>query len=169
MIWPWSIVRAEGRYAANALVLPSLDMFSNLAPAHAPSLISHLTEHNVPGMWSHWRGRYGLTEDQQSELWSLVDPSRPAPQNSSSTTPQQQEKQRVGLKFKTWEGEFLEVEAQEGETLLEVAKKHDLPSMEGTCGGNLGELNPSYYSHDRVISMLEFCPVPCCLLPGRRY
>ena len=42
------------------------------------------------------------------------------------------------LKFRTYEGEVREVEGREGETLLQVAKKGDLPAMEGTCGGNLG-------------------------------
>jgi ferredoxin len=43
------------------------------------------------------------------------------------------------LVFKTWEGELKNVAAKEGETLLQVARREDLPSMEGVCGGHLGE------------------------------
>jgi hypothetical protein len=66
------------RYAANAILLPSLDMLSNLLPSHAPSLLSHVLSGrpNSSQMWQHWRGRYGLTEAEQSSLWANVDPDR---------------------------------------------------------------------------------------------
>jgi hypothetical protein len=52
------------------------------------------------------------------------------------------EKKKVSLMFKTFEGENRVVSAFIGDSLLNVARREDLPSMEGTCGGNLGESLP---------------------------
>ncbi|WVR08814.1 hypothetical protein IAU60_005872 [Kwoniella sp. DSM 27419] len=115
------------RYAANALLLPTLDMMSNLTAEHAPALISHL---QTPGsMWSHWRGRIGLTEGQQEDLWAKVGKEPPAHEAPPAET--------VTLRFKTYEGEERVVQGAIGESLLSVGKRHDLPSLEGVCGGNL--------------------------------
>lgn len=115
-------------------------MFSNLAPSHAPTLISHVTDHNVPGIWANWRGRYGLTESAQAELWNAVDPTRQSTSDSWEVHPAKATaKEAYALRFKTWEGEVVVVKGKEGETLLDIARKNDLPSMEGTCGGNLGQ------------------------------
>ncbi|WWC72821.1 uncharacterized protein I206_106785 [Kwoniella pini CBS 10737] len=125
------------KYAANAILLPSLDMMSNLTVEHAPSLISHLLHpKNDSKMWNHWRGRYGLTEDQQAEIWSTFDASRSKDPttNKSDVVPDQE---TVELRFKTYEGELRVVNARLGSNLLEVGKENDLPSLEGVCGGNL--------------------------------
>ena len=52
---------------------------------------------------------------------------------------QTQKKEMVSLRFRTFEGDLLDIEAQIGQTLLEVARANDLPSLEGVCGGNLGK------------------------------
>lgn len=44
---------------------------------------------------------------------------------------------RVPLKFRTFQGEGRTVQARVGDSLLAVGREHDLPSLEGTCGGNL--------------------------------
>lgn len=142
-------------------------MFSNLAAGDAGKLLDHLAatstateaeSQTVGGndasrrspIWTHWRGRYGLTEEQQATLWDAVDPARSSPQAepegsagglveshySSHAPPPVAE--TVMLRFKTWEGDVREVPTKIGQTLLEVGKAHDLPSLEGTCGGNLG-------------------------------
>jgi hypothetical protein len=124
-----------------------MDMYSNLLPSDAESMIDHLlpsspknkNEKDVSPFYIHWRGRYGLTESEQHALWSTIDPS------SSSSKPEPESKSEMGkkkviLQFKTFEGEIRDVEAEIGDTLLQVARKADLPSMEGSCGGNLGML-----------------------------
>ena len=139
-----------GRYAANALTLPSLDMFSNLSSDHAPELISHVLGEK-PSLWANWRGRYGLSEEDQAKVWESVDPTQlQAPVSESGTAPASEAdaQPEVVLRFKTWEGEVREVKAKIGQSLLEVGKAHDLPSLEGTCGGNLGEY-----------SLARICPV----------
>ncbi|WVF67796.1 hypothetical protein IAT40_002557 [Kwoniella sp. CBS 6097] len=120
------------KYAANAILLPSLDMLSNLTAEHAPALISHALSPSKGSLWPHWRGRYGLTEDQQADIWSKT--GKPGVNEEAA---QDTQSDKVTLRFKTFEGEEKVVNANIGENLLEVGKKHDLPSLEGVCGGNL--------------------------------
>lgn len=124
------------KYAANAVLLPSLDMLSNLTASDAGALLDFIAANRAPGekdMWEHWRGRFGLSESQQAEVWASVSgPSiTPAPES---------EGEKVKLRFRTFEGDVREVDAALGESLLRVGKENDLPALEGTCGGNLGEL-----------------------------
>lgn len=174
------------RYAANAIVLPSLDMYSNLLPNDASAMIDHLIsiipsttasndasndkseDHTKVGMagyrisspfWAHWRGRYGSTEDEQARIWSMIDPSNPSPAGDRTIEPSRsmneneadkaKTKKEVSLVFRTFEGEKRTVKAFIGDSLLDVARREDLPSMEGTCEGNLGK------------SLLTF--IPTCL------
>lgn len=44
---------------------------------------------------------------------------------------------KVPLRFRTHEGAWHDVEGTIGETLMEVAKRYDLPTIEATCGGEL--------------------------------
>lgn len=99
-------------------------------------------------MWAHWRGRYGLTEAEQEGVWNgtaaahaeeRVAEVEGAASSLDSATDAPKPKKEWTLRFKTYEGDVREVAATQGDTLLEVAKQHGLPAMEGTCGGNLGE------------------------------
>jgi hypothetical protein len=126
-------VKLTRRYAANAILLPSLDMLSNLTPSMAPSILEHIMTSRPPSspIWANWRGRYGLSESQQAAIWSSVDASR---------EPVLEEKgEGVQLTFKTFEGEEKKVRGVVGENLLEVGKREGLPALEGVCGGHLGE------------------------------
>lgn len=152
------------RYAANAILLPTMDMLSNLSAEHAPCIIDHLfalapsipsasvipiaergtkidksTHVKGEGMWKHWRGRYGLTLEQQALLWDSVDPScHPHIASTSHETAAKNVQETVTLRFKTYEGEEKVVHTRVGKNLLEVGKENDLPSLEGVCDGNLG-------------------------------
>jgi ferredoxin len=88
-------------------------------------------------MWAHWRGRYGLSEADQAQVWASVDASR----EDTAMDTRQSEKggEEVGLRFRTFDGELKEVRGTMGESLLEVGKREGLPALEGVCGGNLGE------------------------------
>jgi hypothetical protein len=144
--------RADDRYAANAIVLPQMDMYSNLLPTDASAMLDHLSPSiaiNPPETFNkHWRGRYGCTESEQEEIWAFKNQSLPKsgtnPAKGEDEQEPKKEKKVVELKFKTYEGELRTVKASVGETLLQVARANDLPSMEGSCGGNLG-MSP--YSH----------------------
>jgi hypothetical protein len=145
---------ADQRYAANAITLPPMDMYSNLLPTDAAAMLDHLTPTILPSTESgkafnkHWRGRYGLTESEQEELWATKNPDTipeaiakgEAITKAKGKAEQEarEEKKVVELKFKTYEGELRTVNANVGDTLLQVARANDLPSMEGSCGGNLG-------------------------------
>ncbi|KAL1412487.1 hypothetical protein Q8F55_000232 [Vanrija albida] len=119
------------KWAANAVLLPSLDMLSNLVAADAPALLDFVEGNRAPGaMWAHWRGRFGLSEGQQAEVWAAVSGPEIKPAAEA-------EGEKVRLRFRTFEGELRDVEAPLGASLLAVGKEHDLPALEGTCGGNL--------------------------------
>ena len=140
------LIRCDRRYAANAILLPGLDLLSNLDSSHAPAVLSHLLAGRPKrsGMWEHWRGRYGLTEAQQQTVWSKVDASVQETVDIPRVDPKQ-DREMVRLRFRTFEGDLLDIEAQMGQSLLEVARANDLPSLEGVCGGNLGESFLSLY------------------------
>jgi hypothetical protein len=129
------------RYAANAIVLPSLDMYSNLLPTDASGMLDHLTtshsDTNMSQFNKHWRGRYGSTEEEQAKIWASINPDPILP---TVANPEVEPKKvaTVSLRFRTFEGEIKVVDARIGDTLLQVARQWDLPSMEGSCGGNLG-------------------------------
>ncbi|ODN96457.1 hypothetical protein L198_04171 [Cryptococcus wingfieldii CBS 7118] len=144
------------KYAANAILLPTMDMLSNLTAKDAPQVLSQLLtltanalspdKGNGTHLWSHWRGRYGLTGDQQAKLWSMVDPNAEKVQDQRET---------VQLRFRTFEGEERLVQGKVGENLLEVGKENDLPSLEGVCGGNLECATCHLY-----ITAIPAAPVP---------
>jgi hypothetical protein len=119
-----------------------MDMYSNLLPTDASAMLDHFTPPTLPSadpgkaFNTHWRGRYGLTESEQEELWAIKNPH--AASEAKAKDEVEEEKKVVELKFKTYEGELRTVKASIGDTLLHVARANDLPSMEGSCGGNLG-------------------------------
>ena len=146
------------RWAANAIILPSLDLFSNLDTSHAHTLISHvITGRPKHGsLWTHWRGRYGLSEEEQGALWAEVNPDRRGQEQGQrlgqgqgdiegrlqvreQVEQGQGRVEKVVLRFKTWEGQVKDVEASLGEDILQLGLKNRLPAIEGVCGGNLGK------------------------------
>jgi len=131
------------RYAANAITLPSLDMYSNLLPSDAMTILDHLTPttntSTTNTLNAHWRGRYGCSETEQANIWSSINPSPSTGPSDSGSVVTQKERKKVELRFKTYEGDLKIVQAGVGDTLLQVARENDLPSMEGSCGGNLGK------------------------------
>ncbi|KAL7422459.1 hypothetical protein Q5752_003107 [Cryptotrichosporon argae] len=143
------------KFAANAITLPALDMLSKLSAADAPAVVAHAR--GEAGLWAQWRGRLGLTEDEQAAVWVAVDPARRAAADgavagtadgaaaAAGTNDAANAKadaraagtDKVRLVFRTFDGERREVDAERGKSLLEVGKAASLPSLEGVCGGNL--------------------------------
>jgi len=161
-------------------------MFGNLAAGDAGKILDHLTATSAgrfgtqarrpstrDALWQHWRGRMGLTEAQQAGLWDVVDPERDGPagllghhhvgsDNAAAPPAGEIGVETVTLRFKTWEGDVREVQAHVGQTLLQVGKAHDLPSLEGTCGGNLGTSLPNFPTRDVLGRSATRRAAPCC-------
>jgi len=123
-----------------------MDMYSNLLTTDATAMLDHLSSSTSVDLTSdtpksfnaHWRGRYGCTESEQEALWTTKNGSLSNPDITPAKEEAKEAKKVVELKFKTYEDELRVVEANIGDTLLQVARANDLPSMEGSCGGNLG-------------------------------
>ena len=153
------------KWAANALVYPHGDWYGNLRDwdaslllraAQAPASSIHDLQDDREKMvhWSRWRGRLGMPADkmmQHYEHWgppltqaAVITPAKRAggaaptsassAQSPSSATSSSVE---LPLRFRSYEGEWFDVTGKEGETLKDVAKRHSLPSIEATCGGEV--------------------------------
>ncbi|BEJ10914.1 hypothetical protein CspHIS471_0103360 [Cutaneotrichosporon sp. HIS471] len=119
------------KWAANALLLPSMDMLSNLRASDAAAVASfNQNRDSKSAMWAHWRGRLGLNDEQQARVWERIQ------RNFAPASETKLSGERVPLTFRTFEGEIKNVEGRVGDSLLVVAHENDLPAMEGTCGGN---------------------------------
>lgn len=65
------------KYAANVLIYPHGDWLGNVRPEHVPSIVDAVlqlpvrpsSEHEPPLLPALWRGRMGLSSDQQSSLY----------------------------------------------------------------------------------------------------
>ncbi|GMK56746.1 hypothetical protein CspeluHIS016_0305860 [Cutaneotrichosporon spelunceum] len=133
------------KWAANALLLPSLDLLSNLRAGDAAALAAFAARREpTSAMWAHWRGRLGLDEAQQAKVWEGIQANfAPATAKGTGSERTRGERgERVSLAFRTFEGEVRRVDARVGDSLLSVAHQNQLPAMEGTCGGNAGECSP---------------------------
>lgn len=95
---------------------------------------------------SHWRGRLGMSTEEQvafaADLTSRlnnVDGVTTSPDTMTAVLSpiRRTRKSMIPLVFETYEGERIALDAEEGQTVMEVAKKAGVPSIEGTCGGKL--------------------------------
>ena len=138
------------KWAANALVYPHGDWYGNLRTSDAPLLLRAAlapasSRHDLDDLrerlvlWPRWRGRLGLTQAEQREHMNEWGPPvvytahiTPRARGGPSAAPSQ-----VPLRFRSYAGEWFEVMGTIGESLMEVARRHDLPSIEATCGGSL--------------------------------
>lgn len=133
-----------------------------LAPSTSRHDLQDLRERLVH--WTRWRGRLGLESldaRQHYDHWgpplissaNLIPKARPTLSSSSSTPtsspaspsaststqtqPSSSPTDEVPLKFRSFEGKEYNLSGKIGESLKDIAKKHDLPSIEATCGGQL--------------------------------
>ncbi|KAG8898645.1 hypothetical protein FRC01_010830, partial [Tulasnella sp. 417] len=102
-------------WAANVLVYPFGDWFGNVRPRDVPSLLSlftppasspldypSLTSH--PLFRAHWRGRMGLSKDQQAKLYSDSLPKEERAEVSTDSS------QSLSLPFTTWDDQKIMVD-----------------------------------------------------------
>jgi len=79
-------------------------------------------------------------------MWATLNPSASIGESAQTSKGNSEKKKTVQLKFRTFEGDLRTVNANVGDTLLQVARANELPSMEGSCGGNLGMSFTAFHS-----------------------
>ncbi|QRV78577.1 succinate dehydrogenase iron-sulfur subunit [Ceratobasidium sp. AG-Ba] len=131
------------KWAGNVIVLPLGDWYGNLRPEDIPTFLDHVTSQDVQEpLWSRWRGRMGLSQDMQVALHRAA--TKPEETNSDTSTftlsplrSRAPDRPVHQIKFITWDGKEILVQAREGQNLMQVAKDANLEGVEGICGGNL--------------------------------
>ena len=136
----------------------SLLLRAALAPASSRHDLQDLRERLV--VWPRWRGRLGMSSQDAREHMNLWGPpvvysaqiaprARGAPTGASSSSAaapaapadaapsSRSHATHAPLRFHGYDGQWYDVEGIVGETLMETAKRHNLPSIEATCGGEL--------------------------------
>lgn len=82
--------------------------------------------------WPHWRGRLGLSGEEALALYDRASgqhlPRRKQQRQSAALGDEP-----IPIQFQTWDGEELQYPGFEGETVKDVAQRHEL--VEAICGG----------------------------------
>jgi hypothetical protein len=145
-------------YAANILDFPNGDMYGGVwlsnVEAFARALLasdapfgvdegsSNRSEEDSKLLTGFWRGRLGMSAaEQESFHAALVARLESRPQVSEPSMMSQMSPRApsslIPLVFETHDGKSISIDAEEGKSVMEVAKLADIPSIEGTCGGKL--------------------------------
>ncbi|BGP32809.1 hypothetical protein JCM10296v2_004593 [Rhodotorula toruloides] len=124
------------KWAGNALVYKeggACDWNGLLRANDAPKLLDYATSPSSLPWFSRWRGRLALTSDETKAAYA----NRPsAAAEDKSDQPRQELGDRVEIVFVTYQGEEKRVLGYEGESLMETARRNDMPSIIATCGGH---------------------------------
>lgn len=78
-----------------------------------------------------------LQQQAHRDAWGppVVFPAHLSPRAREEPAPKKGD--TVMIRFRSHDGQWFEVEGQINETLMSVAKRHNLPGIEATCGGEL--------------------------------
>ncbi|BGP16906.1 hypothetical protein JCM10213v2_004914 [Rhodosporidiobolus nylandii] len=125
------------KWAGNALVYregAGCDWYGLLRATDAPALLDAILSPSSAPLYSRWRGRLGMSSEEVKDAYS-------AAQGGGVKRGKKEERRNelgdpVEVVFATFEGEERRVKGYEGETLMETARRHDLPSILATCGGH---------------------------------
>lgn len=132
------------KYAGNVLLYKDFhvsDWYGLLREGDAAQLVDLALSTSSEPWWPRWRGRVGLSPEEAQELFKTKSPGSGLMNTSRSRMREGKPRVALGdpveLKFLTWdlEEEFL-VTGFENESLMETARRNDLPSILATCGGN---------------------------------
>ncbi|BGP40817.1 hypothetical protein JCM10450v2_004820 [Rhodotorula kratochvilovae] len=156
------------KWAGNALVYReggACDWYGLLRADDAPKLLDYATSSSPSTPWyTRWRGRVGLSPADVREAF-VARPKAATDAQDKADEPRAALGDRVELAFRTFEGEEIRVTGYEGESVMETAKRHDLPSILATCGGHcecatchvhLAEDAPQPEMQDEEDEQLEF-------------
>ncbi|GAA5891716.1 hypothetical protein JCM6882_006179 [Rhodosporidiobolus microsporus] len=128
------------KFAGNALVYTEgkgSDWYGLLRASDAPTLLDHVLSPSPTPWFSRWRGRLGMTSEEVKDAYLTHEEAKGGKKAAG-----RKEETRcvlgdpVELVFVTFEGEEIRVKGYEGESLMETARRHDLPSILATCGGH---------------------------------
>ncbi|WFD36309.1 lipoyl synthase [Malassezia cuniculi] len=154
------------KFAANALVYPHGDWYGNLRVSDAPLLLRAAlapasSYHDLDDtrerlvVWPRWRGRLGMSQLEQNEHYSLWGPpvvysanitprarvgapvASAAGESDKVPAATAASEEALRIRFRSPEGEWFNIDAEDGESIMEIARRHDLPGIEATCGGDL--------------------------------
>ncbi|KAI8852670.1 Sucrase/ferredoxin-like-domain-containing protein [Chytridium lagenaria] len=109
-------------FAANAIVYPSGDWYGLLTENDVPALLDHLNNNTV--YWSKWRGRAGLSKEDQIGLFTTS-----TAQEDDSTGISCRKTINITIVLEDGKEKVLEVPL--GKSLLEVCKDNNIPTVEG--------------------------------------
>ncbi|KAM0752670.1 hypothetical protein T439DRAFT_323284 [Meredithblackwellia eburnea MCA 4105] len=131
------------KYAGNALVYKeggAGDWYGFLRDSDAGRLLDEALSPSEDPWWPRWRGRLGLKPEVTRSIYAERTANEPSLLKTSRKRDERPRKilgDPVPLVFKSWDGEdVFEVNGFEGESVMEVARRHDLPSILATCGGH---------------------------------
>ncbi|GAA5854128.1 hypothetical protein JCM8547_008239 [Rhodosporidiobolus lusitaniae] len=132
------------KWAGNALVYReggACDWYGLLRDTDASALIDiAISPSSTNQPWfARWRGRLGLSPSEVKEAYASRDYTLfrdGTPKKGRKEEVRSEVGDPVEVVFKTWEGEERRVKGYEGESLMETAKRNDLPSILATCGGH---------------------------------
>ncbi|KAJ1652140.1 hypothetical protein IWQ61_007456 [Dispira simplex] len=125
-------------YAGNVIHHPTGDWYGLLKPQDAPRLLDSLQRKQI--WWDHWRGRLGLTTQDQETLYIAQTTSEHQPDSYDISSPASTDQMPVRLDYilpdNTLRQVTIQLDPQQKAfpSLMEVSKAHDI-DLEAVCGG----------------------------------
>ncbi|KAJ3279060.1 hypothetical protein HK104_001813 [Borealophlyctis nickersoniae] len=155
------------KYAGNVIVWPSGDWYGMVHPENVPELLSALERGEV--LWKFWRGRAGLTKEEQIEMYRRATGGSVEQKEGASKNGSQGESITVTYLFS---GQSKDVSVPLGKRLMDVGQENHIPTIEGQCGGNLEcatchvILDDEHYNRlqppsEQELDMIEYAPGRC--------
>lgn len=134
------------KWAANALLYPSLDMFSNLSADDADKFLRFIQSggEQEKKMWEHWRGRIGYNDLVQMQLGLRVD--RIVAESESATESREKANERKEEKKK-------EEEEEDGDSLDST---ESAPTSSGSTATTRTKGNSARSAADPLSDPLSF-------------
>ncbi|KAJ1970016.1 hypothetical protein IWQ62_000254 [Dispira parvispora] len=125
-------------YAGNVIHHPAGDWYGLLKPSDAPRLLDSLQQEQI--WWGHWRGRLGLTSQDQETLYITETTSKRGLNSPDMSSPKSTNQVPVRLDYvlpnNTVRQVTIQLDPQQKAfpSLMEVSKDHGI-DLEAVCGG----------------------------------
>ena len=137
------------KYAGNVIDLPNGDWYGSVTADDASAFFRALLSSSEPLgiglrraeddilLWSKWRGRMGMTDDEQVAYYEERAILSIGTSMTGEDVSRSQESSHFPITFETHEGRKIVLSAANGRSLMSIATESELPGITGTCGGNL--------------------------------